>query len=137
MSDLRHRLDAALAEQWPRKVCRRVEVALPYPPTVNGLYSRSGDRVVRSPRYASWWRVASTDVAVQRPGHVPGQYRLTVVLGRPDRRRRDLDNPIKAVSDLLVAHRVIDDDHLAQEISIRWSDDGSGCRAIVEAWEAA
>jgi hypothetical protein len=47
---------------------------------------------------------------------------VTIAVGAPDRRRRDLDNVAgKAVLDLLQAHQVITDDSMVRELSSRWS----------------
>ena len=42
--------------------------------------------------------------------------------GRPDKRRRDVANYEKAVSDILVTAGVIEDDSLIEEITLRWAD---------------
>jgi Holliday junction resolvase RusA-like endonuclease len=46
-----------------------------------------------------------------------------MAVGRPDKRKRDLDNIAgKAVLDLLVAHKVIADDALVVSLASRWCD---------------
>jgi Holliday junction resolvase RusA-like endonuclease len=56
----------------------------------------------------------------QRPGRVEGAVEVSIALGRPDNRKRDLDNAGKAVMDLLVAHQVIEDDSQVMRISSGW-----------------
>jgi Holliday junction resolvase RusA-like endonuclease len=49
----------------------------------------------------------------QRPKKHSGAVSIEIVLGPPSKnRRRDLDNHVKAVLDLLVAHQVLSDDSL-------------------------
>jgi hypothetical protein len=60
----------------------------------------------------------------------------------PDRRKRDSDNYIKAILDLLVAHLVIegDDSSIVRSHYVEWSEEGQPCTVIVQdapdAWEA-
>ena len=55
----------------------------------------------KSDRYAAWLTEASWEAKRQRPAHIAGPYVLSVEAARPDRRARDIDNILKAVSDLL------------------------------------
>jgi len=52
---------------------------------------------------------------------------MTIRAVRPDKRRRDLANLEKAISDLLVDHKVIEDDSLIESLSMEWvSSDMAG-----------
>ena len=64
---------------------------------------------------------------------VTGSYKLTILAVRPDKRRRDLGNLEKAVSDILVSTGVIEDDCLCEWLEIRWVDEGPACEVIIEA----
>lgn len=100
-----------------------VILTLPFPPTTNTLYvnvPRKGR--VKSEGYKAWISAAGWELKLQRPAHVPGRYRLALTLTAPDRRARDADNLIKAVSDLLKAHDVIDEDSLAKSVTAEWAD---------------
>jgi crossover junction endodeoxyribonuclease RusA len=105
-------------------------LTLPYPPSANRLWRNLKGRTVKSQVYREWLALAGALAMSQRQKAVQGKYRLTVLATRPDNRRRDLDNLIKPVSDLLKAVGLIEDDSLAQEIRIGWSDEGvvrDGC----------
>lgn len=54
----------------------------------------------------------------------PGTYHLEIRLRAPDRRARDADNYIKAVSDLIASHALVADDALAMSVSAEWTQDG-------------
>lgn len=97
-------------------------LTLPFPPTLNNLYRNApGKGRVKSASYKQWLTEAAWLVRQQRPRPVVGSYRLTIVVDRPDRRARDIDNLTKATSDLLKASGVIEDDSKAQSVTIAWA----------------
>jgi Holliday junction resolvase RusA-like endonuclease len=131
---LQQKIDAALSEQWARKAQPKIELRLPFPPSVNALWKHGGlTGVYRSPRYMSWLNVAGNELNRQKPGCITGSYRIRITLGRRDAKRRDQDNFAKAISDLLVHHHVVSDDSLATSTTIDWSDRIDGCRVILTA----
>src|SRR6516164_2018760 len=96
-------------------------IDLPLPPGVNRLWRSNRGRVHRSAPYAAWLREAGWSLLEQRPKAVPGCVSVTISAGKPDKRRRDLDNIAgKAVLDLLTKHGVIEDDSKVLELSGRW-----------------
>lgn len=94
---------------------------LPFPPSLNGLFIDGRKRRAISKAYENWLVLAGAAVLQQRPKPVAGPFRLHVVLERPDRRARDLDNYLKAPLDLLVKTGVIEDDSRAQALTVEWS----------------
>lgn len=97
-------------------------IHLPYPPTLNTSKVPINGRQISSLRYRRWRVEAMAMIAQQRPQRIKGDYRMTIVAIRPDRRRRDLDNIIKPCGDALVNAQIVEDDSLAQSIFVRWSD---------------
>jgi crossover junction endodeoxyribonuclease RusA len=95
-----------------------ITVALP--PSVNRLWRTWRGRVVCSKTYAARRETAGSELLTQRPKRIAGPVSVTIVAGRPDRRRRDIDNLGKAVLDLLVAHQVIADDSLVVSLASSW-----------------
>ncbi len=97
---------------------------LPFPPSVNALYSNV-PRVgrVKTPAYKSWIKEAGLRLNLQRPHKVSGAVKLSIRAVPPDRRRRDLGNLEKAISDFLVDMGVIDDDSLIECQSSCWVSD--------------
>lgn len=100
-------------------------IDLPLPPSVNGLYVNvPGRGRVRSKTYRAWAKAAGWELVLQRPKPVAGRYSMTVRVGRrSDGRRSDVENRLKALSDLLATHGVIGDDSLAERIDVGWADD--------------
>lgn len=131
MKPLNARIADALEQQWTRPSANVVVLHLPHPTSTNRLYRKTSTGVHRSPAYATWFRAAGNELNAQHPGKVSGPYELRISLGRPDRRRRDLDNIVKAISDLLVSHGVVSDDSEAIKITLEWSDAIFGAHVFV------
>ena len=114
---------------------RSVFINLPFPPSANGLYAnRKGGRY-RTKRYETWANAAGWDIKEQKPKRLEGRYHITLMVERKDNRKRDLSNLIKAVSDLLVEHQIIQDDSLEERVVLQWSDTVKGCLVILEPTE--
>lgn len=102
-----------------------VSLLLPYPTSVNDLWGYGKGRVFKTKAYVAWQKeayVAWLQQKRQQPiQHIGGRYRLCIYASPPDtRRRRDIGNLEKAVSDLLVSVGVVDDDHLAKSVFTEW-----------------
>jgi Holliday junction resolvase RusA-like endonuclease len=85
--------------------------SLPMGPSVNAMYgNRSGGGRGRfiMPAYRAWKRRAGYELDLARIAPVTGPWRLAVDL--PAAARGDADNYVKALADLLVAHRITPDD---------------------------
>jgi Holliday junction resolvase RusA-like endonuclease len=93
---------------------------LPFPPTANLMWRRSGKRIHRSSKYQAWADEAGRALILQRPKKTQGPVRLTIGLRRADSRRYDIDNRVKPLLDLLVSHLIIEsDDHACvREITV-------------------
>lgn len=98
-----------------------LELDLPWPPSVNHYWLRYRHAVVVAPEGRKYRAAAALAIRAQAPGARTMADRLSVeiVAAPPDRRRRDLDNLPKAVLDALVAVRLIDDDSLIDELTVR------------------
>ena len=100
---------------------------LPFPPSVNGLFSGKARRYA-SPAYKAWKAAARPHVP---GGLIAGPYSLDLVFDRPDRRARDLGNLEKAVSDLIVERGLVIDDSCCERITLSWSDAPPQREAVV------
>ena len=86
-----------------------------------------------SKNYMEWKKHAEWAVAAQVKGKkITGEYTLEIVAVKPDKRRRDLGNLEKAVSDLLQHAKVIEDDYLCQDIHLRWAKSGPECLILIK-----
>lgn len=104
---------------------------LPMPPSVNNLYRniRGGGRV-STRAYREWRAEAYHAIKFAKPPYYSGRVRLTMAFGRPDERRRDVSNFVKAIEDALVHMMVIEDDSLVQSISAEWTTEHPGQVAV-------
>lgn len=100
-----------------------MQITLPYPPSSNAIWRNVEGRTLKSSAYRQWLKEAAWTVLQQRPEPHKGSFRATVLIGRPDRRRRDNHNLTKAILDLLEQTGVIEDDCLAQSVLVAWEWD--------------
>lgn len=95
-------------------------IELPFPPSVNSIWRSNRGRVHKSEKYEKWLQSAGWTLKSQKVKPVFGPFIMEIVACRPDKRRRDLDNLTKVLSDLLTTHGIIKDDCLACEIHSKW-----------------
>lgn len=121
-----------------RREVECVTIFLPMPPSANALYANAeGGGRFKTKEYTDWLDEAGWRLQEQRPGRIAGRYVIEIEIPRAaDNRRRDLGNREKAVSDLLVKQRVIQDDSLAERIVSTWGD-GTEAKITLTKWSAA
>jgi crossover junction endodeoxyribonuclease RusA len=107
---------------------------LPLPTSVNRLYlnyTKNGKKPL-SAQYDAWVKEAGLNLMIQRFRPTVGCYELIIDAVRPDKVKRDLGNLEKAISDLLVRHGVVADDHYCEKITMAWvREDFVGVRVTV------
>ena len=92
---------------------------LPYPPSVNHYWAASGKRRYISHAGRKFRRDAFCLIKSQRPVMTARAVCLTILVWPPDHRRRDLDNILKPVLDVLQYAGVIKDDSQVAELIVR------------------
>ena len=104
-----------------------IELTLPWPPSVNRYWRTFQGRMIISAEGRSYRKAVADQVLIQRGAkHYEGKLRVTIEARRPDRRRRDLDNLLKAVLDSLTHAGVWVDDGLIVDLRIYWADSIGG-----------
>lgn len=113
-----------------------IEFTLPFPPSVNGLFVNAkgvkGVGRFASKGYKLWIEDAMLTMAKQHPEittYKPMFSEPVVVhyiFSRPDKRRRDISNLIKAPEDFLVRWGILADDSLVEKLSAEWTAEGEG-----------
>lgn len=96
---------------------------LPMPPSVNALYKNISRGRAKTKRYMEWIIEASLELNRQNVPTLAPPYSIEYAVGRPDKRKRDVANLEKALSDLLVSMDVIEDDSFINDNRQRWAAD--------------
>jgi Holliday junction resolvase RusA-like endonuclease len=109
----------------------RATLDLPTPPSLNALWRHDKGRVHRSKEYDQWRHDAGWTLKEQKPPSIAGWCSIRLSASIPAR-RRDLDNLMKALLDLLVAYRVIENDADVAGIEARWDRTVPAGRVHVE-----
>jgi len=109
-------------------------IVLPFPISVNAMFSDGKTRRHKSQRYADWLVEAGYALKSQRAIPVRGPVKLTyeVQEGR-DNRRRDIANLEKGCTDLLVEYGMIEADHdlIVRELRMVWNREVQGIRVTI------
>ncbi len=108
----------------PRAEPLLLAVDMPFPPSTNTLFfNRVGKGRVRTAHYHRWLNEAGWVLKAQRlpPAPITGDIAVEIVCPWGCR-AGDLDNRLKAMLDLLVAVRVIEDDRFIVDLRIRWAE---------------
>lgn len=95
----------------------RTIVVLPWPPSVNHYWGQRGGKRFLSPRVRAWRREAW--VSLRGVGaRFTTPVRVEIHAYPPDGRKRDIDNPIKAVLDALTHAKILQDDSLVRSLFV-------------------
>lgn len=99
---------------------KTVNLSIDIPPSVNRVWRSVRGKVIKSADYKNWLNMAGWQIQAQRPGKIDGAYTLHVTF--PECMRGDLDNRVKAISDILQKQGVIENDSYAFEIHLMRRD---------------
>lgn len=111
-----------------------ISLTVPYPPSANRMWRRSGAKIHKSTEYQNWLKQVGWLIKSKRVSAIEGPYNLALKIapvrnqdGSASKRQRDLDNFIKPISDALQACGVIENDSFAQTIYMEWTSATDGC----------
>lgn len=95
---------------------------VPIPPSVNNLFVNTSGQTqgrsrVKSQKYRNWLHEAGWRLRQQHPPHFAKPVRIEIEADLE--RRRDIDNALKPLLDLLVYVQVLADDNLVDDLRIR------------------
>lgn len=108
-----------------------IEVTLPWPPSVNHYWRSYRGMVVISEAGRKYRTAVAEQVFLQTRGKTTtGKLKVTIEAWRPDNRRRDLDNLLKAVLDSMGHAGLYIDDSLIVDLRIYWAAEIAGMLKI-------
>lgn len=104
---------------------------LPYPPSVNHYWRRVGNRTLISREGRAYRQRVCAILDGKRPDTMTGPIAVQVDVHPPDRRRRDLDNVLKALLDALEAAGVYENDSQIVRLVAEKRERVEGGKAVV------
>ena len=99
-----------------------IEITLPWPPSVNTYWRTFRGRMIISAKGREYREAVGRLLVNSNIDPCLGKVKVDIVAYRPDNRRRDLDNLLKAPLDALTHAKVWEDDSLISDLRIRWAD---------------
>lgn len=109
----------------------RFSVTLPYPPSVNHLWRRVGNKTLLSAEGRAYRERVGALVKVQSQVVPRPPHHVTVVATVPDRRRRDIDNLLKGLLDPVYAALGVDDSVIVRLEIEKRGPDAEGARVAM------
>jgi len=104
-----------------------ITLTLPWPPSVNKYWRTFQGRMIISAEGRSYRKAVADQVLIQRGAkHYTGKLCVEIEAYRPDKRRRDLDNLLKAVLDGCTHAGVWEDDSNIVDLRIYWAESIGG-----------
>ena len=115
----------------------KLEITLPFPPTVNTYYRNFNGRSIISKKGREYRVAVAEQVLIQRAAkHLDHAVKVEIKAYRPDRRRRDLDNLLKSLLDSMTHAGVMSDDALIEDLRVYWADEiGGMVKVTIEGME--
>jgi crossover junction endodeoxyribonuclease RusA len=108
---------------------------LPIPPSVNALWRITGRRMYRSKKYMEFINECEVALADKVKPAIDYKFNIEIIVGRPSKRRMDIDNRAKAIMDVLQHLEIITDDCLANRITMMWANDIDHCKVTISSAE--
>ncbi len=97
-----------------------ITIKLPWPPTINHYWGRRGNRSFILPRGIMFRKITALEcIPYSKSELYDKKLSLFICAFPPDRRRRDLDNILKALEDALQHAEVYKDDFQINSIYIK------------------
>jgi len=108
-----------------------IEFELPYPPSINHYWRRVGYRTLISREGRRFRQEVVATLAAMNVQPATGDVAVNIVVHPPDRRRRDIDNVIKALLDALEHGGAYADDGQIVDLSIKKRHPIAGGKTVV------
>lgn len=103
-----------------------MQVTLPWPPSVNTYWRTFQGRMIISAKGREYRKAVQIALANAVLLNTLSDIKVEIVAYRPDNRRRDLDNLLKAPLDALTNAQMWKDDSQIKDLRIRWAEEIGG-----------
>jgi len=108
-----------------------IDIVLPFPPSVNTYWRMFQNRMIISKAGRDYRKAVQDAVVIQKANkHWNESLGVCIEAFRPDNRKRDLDNLLKATLDSLGHAGVYLDDSQITDLRIYWAKDKGGILKI-------
>ena len=101
-----------------------IQLTLPLAPSANALWRITGSRMYKTKLYKDWLEEAGWMIKQQTKQTIDGEYALHI-RAKKTNKRRDLDNILKATSDLLVNLHIVEDDSQCVALAAEWAKEAT------------
>lgn len=119
-----------------RRGTEALRIELPWPPSANSIWRRSGRRMHLSAKALRYHAdVMAAVLAVRADRKLAGRICVSLAAYPPDRRKRDIDNLVKPTLDALTKAGVWLDDEQVEELTIRRLNVSRGGKLVAEIYE--
>jgi Holliday junction resolvase RusA-like endonuclease len=106
-------------------------VELPYPPSVNHYYFYGRGRVFIGTKGKAYRKLVAAALEEAGAKSYRGLVHLNVALYPPDKRRRDIDNPMKALLDAVQHGGALEDDCQVKKLSVEFKPPRKGGATLI------
>jgi len=103
-----------------------IELDLPWPPSVNAYYRTFRNRILISKQGREYRKTVLEERKKAPFEMLMGPVRVEIEAFRPDKRKRDLDNLLKASLDALTHAEIFEDDSQIIDLRIFWAAEYGG-----------
>ena len=120
-----------------------MKLQLPAQVSVNQMYKNARRGRVKTDKYKAWiieagWELKKQVLAQKklliRTSYLGKLVDLKIRVRKKDKRKRDIDNTLKCIFDLLTTHQIITDDEYIEHFDVGWFYDGPDGVSI-DIWE--
>ena len=102
------------------------------PPSANSIWRAVNGHVIKSADYRKWLEATAWSIRKDAgPGRIEGGYALHLQFVRQSKRRSDIDNLIKPLSDAIVRAGLVEDDSFCMRVKAGWVQEGPPVKAWI------
>lgn len=99
-----------------------IEITLPWPPSLNTYWRQFNGRAILSEKGRQYRRAVMVLCLQQKIETITAPIKVEILAYRPDNRKRDLDNLLKAALDGMAKGMIYEDDSQIRDLNIKWAD---------------